>query len=142
MATTKPRITVTLTPELHSVLQHLAHLNSCSQSSIVLELMQDAVPILQRIAHSIELSRRVKHEAKAGLLAHLDESQRKMETALQSLSDLLPESASVQSVLPLRDEAQPAAKARPRRAVGSARPPLSNRGVRSATEGANGKKGN
>lgn len=49
MATTKPRITVTLEPEHYAVLAELATLSKQSMSSILAEIAAEAMPVFARV---------------------------------------------------------------------------------------------
>lgn len=49
MATTKPRITVTLEPEHHAVLAEMAKATGASMSAIVSEVIAETVPVFARV---------------------------------------------------------------------------------------------
>lgn len=49
MATTKPRITVTLEPEAARVLAEFAGLQGCSQSAVLAEIWGEALPTVARV---------------------------------------------------------------------------------------------
>jgi hypothetical protein len=54
MATTKPRITVTLSESDHATLKQLAAFQGVSMSSIVAELIESAAPALARIVEVLQ----------------------------------------------------------------------------------------
>lgn len=58
MATTKPRLTITLNPHTHAVITELARLQSKSKASIITDLLDTVVPVFQRTAYLLELSNR------------------------------------------------------------------------------------
>jgi hypothetical protein len=49
MPTTKPRITLTLSDHQHEVLQGLSELQGQSMSSIIVELLDTSMPVLERL---------------------------------------------------------------------------------------------
>lgn len=54
MATTKPRITVTLEPHHHELLRRLAGHQGQSMSAIMVELLETVAPVLERVCVAIE----------------------------------------------------------------------------------------
>lgn len=123
MPTVKPRITITLTEQQHAVLSSLAGLQRVSMSSIVVDLLDTTLPVLERLAG-------VLHNASTAPQHVLDELRRTAHSAENELSGIGP------SVMGLLDEmvdlsSAPDSTATGRReAVAEDRPPTSNRGVR------------
>lgn len=129
MATSRPRITVTLTDRQHAVLSELSQLQKASMSSIVVDLVETTLPVLERLVH-------VLAGAAAAPQAVLEEIRKSAELAeahafdiknahnYTRLSGLLE-----QLVLNASEDAPTAAFGR-RGEAGDARPPTSNRGVR------------
>lgn len=65
MATEKPRITITLEPNEHAVLQRLAQLQGRSMSGILREFMGEVLPILEKVADALEIAQRASSDARA-----------------------------------------------------------------------------
>ncbi len=65
MATTKPRITITLEPDQHDVLRRLADLQRTSMSKIVTEFLGEVTPILANVANALEAVQRASSDARA-----------------------------------------------------------------------------
>ncbi len=65
MATTKPRITITLEPDQHDVLRRLADLQRTSMSKIVTEFLGEVRPILANVANALEAVQRASSDARA-----------------------------------------------------------------------------
>lgn len=65
MATSKPRITITLEPEQHEILRRLADLQGTSMSRIVTEFLGEVVPILANVVTTLEAAQRSSSDARA-----------------------------------------------------------------------------
>ena len=63
MPAVNPRITITITPELHAVLRRLSELSGQSQSGIVGELLGESVPVFERMVTVLEAAQKLKAEA-------------------------------------------------------------------------------
>lgn len=89
MATKKPRSMITLEPEDHAILKRLAEIQGVSLSSIVAELIHDVAPTLMTIIAAIEEAKAAASsltpEAKARLLAKLENKENEAEKALVEL---------------------------------------------------------
>lgn len=72
MPTTKPRITITLTDDQHSTLQALAGLQGVSMSSIVVDLVDTTLPVLQRLVSILENASQAPKAVLDGLSASLN----------------------------------------------------------------------
>lgn len=121
MPTAKPRITITLTDQQHAVLSSLASVQKVSMSSIVVDLLETTIPVLERLAG-------VLHNASTAPQAVLDQIKLTAETAEADMLDL---GASALRQLDLLEQA--AAGRVPgdaRSEAPGAKPPTSNRGVR------------
>jgi len=79
MATLNPRITVTLTPAVQAVLRELSALGGQSQSSIVGELMETSLPVLERVVLALRAASTIQANAKAELAGSLERAQAKLE---------------------------------------------------------------
>lgn len=80
MATSKPRITITIEPDDYAVLQRMARLQRRSMSRIVTELLHEVAPVLSRVADALEASEKAQEGMKAAI----------RQSSEQSLQDMLP----------------------------------------------------
>lgn len=94
MATTKPRITITLEPQRHELLRRLAEYQGVSMSHIVAELVESVSPVLERVCVAIENARkaqsgvrenlvRVAEESEKALMPHLEAAMGQLDIFLQ-----------------------------------------------------------
>ena len=67
MATTKPRITVTLDQEEYELLKSWSHYAGVSCSAVLAELWKTTVPAFSRVLHLAQQAEQVKDSAKQGL---------------------------------------------------------------------------
>lgn len=65
MATEKPRITITLEPREHEVLQRLSKLQGRSMSGVLREFLGEVTPILEKTVTALELVQRSSADARA-----------------------------------------------------------------------------
>lgn len=89
MATSKPRITVTLEQDVYDTLQSLSRLQGRSMSSIVSEFLTMANPIQQKVLAAIQRLTTVQESSKADLLRNLESGQQMADSALAPLLQLL-----------------------------------------------------
>lgn len=94
MPAVNPRITITITPELHAVLRRLSELSGQSQSGIVGELLGESVPVFERMVTVLEAAQKLKAEAergteelKAGLIDAHQKLERQMGLMLNDLDE-------------------------------------------------------
>ena len=85
MATSNPRITVTLTPAASAILRELAHCNGSSQSSIVGELVEMSVPVFERLVIALRAASTIQSGAKAEIAAGLERAQGKAEAQMAAM---------------------------------------------------------
>lgn len=83
MATNKPRITISLTPEAYAVIKRLARLQRVSASSIVVETVDVVLPAMERIAAVIESALAAPQEERENILRAVDRA----ELVLKELQD-------------------------------------------------------
>ena len=123
MATSKPRITITLTDEQHRVLQGLADLQRVSMSSIVVDVLDTAMPSLERLNALLEVAEEAPKAVLDGLRSSLNAAGAELGIDLRQL-DLLRDApgANVRGARALAPGASKAAKMEG--------PPSTNRGVR------------
>jgi predicted CopG family antitoxin len=82
MSTSRPRLTITLTDQVHDTLGKLADLQRRSMSSIVLEYLELIEPMNQKILSAMDRARRVQSDSKADLVNDLTAAQDQAEAAL------------------------------------------------------------
>lgn len=66
MPAVNPRITITLTPQIHALLRRLSELTTSSQSALVGELLQTSQPVFERMVQALEAAERLKAESLQG----------------------------------------------------------------------------
>lgn len=104
MPTQNPRLTITLSPPLDAAIRRLSELTGQSKSSLIVELLDQAQPVLVRMAEVIEVAKSATEDAKARMRSNLDEAQTKLEEHLglvnqlwdEQTADLLGEAEQVQ----------------------------------------------
>lgn len=122
MPTAKPRITITLTEHQHAVLSSLSHLQKASMSSIVVDLVDTTLPVLERLVGVLDAAAHApKHVLEELRRSAEDAESHSFGTRVNGLlEELLHRSAGeVSTATGGRREASAADK-----------PPTSNRGVR------------
>ena len=82
MPAKNPRITITLKPSTHAVLQQMSELTRNSQSSIVGELLSQAEPIFERMVRVMQLARDAQGQSKDRFLSSLESVQGVLERQL------------------------------------------------------------
>lgn len=88
MPTQNPRLTITLSPPLDAAIRRLSELIGQSKSSLIVELLDQARPVLERMSEVIALAKTATEEAKARMAANLDEAQTKLESHIGLVQDL------------------------------------------------------
>jgi len=126
MPTAKPRITITLSDEQHVTLQSLAQVQGVSMSSIVVDLLDTTLPVLQRLTEVLKNASEAPQAVLDGLKATLDDAEASMlghgSAAMNQLDLLVRLSGG--------DAAGGAAPSEAPAASPKGGPPTSNRGVR------------
>jgi hypothetical protein len=129
MPTEKPRITITLTDHQHQVLSTMAKGQKCSMSSIVVDLLETAIPVLERVTELVAAAQRAPQQA----LDQLKLSLGRAETDVLGMQEVV--MVLFFSLLcvggggvEVRERPAPALASSSVSAV--AKPPSSNRGVR------------
>jgi hypothetical protein len=84
-----PRITITLTPQLHAVLRQLSSLTGNSQSSIVGDLLETSLPVFERMCTVLDAAHRLKEEGLKAPEAVKDSLARAQERLEQQLNLVL-----------------------------------------------------
>jgi uncharacterized protein (DUF1778 family) len=135
MPTTKPRITITLTDHQHELLQQLAGYQGASMSSIVVDLLETAVPVMERIATVMKAASTAPQEMLHGLRESMERAESlvvsQMQEHIGQLDIFVQEAAAAGET----DVTRSGAPGSPAAAASSQvrkkpRPPTSNRGVR------------
>lgn len=67
MPTAKPRIQITIPPERYELLKRLAAAQSVSMSALVLDVLEPAYPVLERVCVVLEAAKRAKESSKEGM---------------------------------------------------------------------------
>jgi cell pole-organizing protein PopZ len=79
MATTKPRITITLTHRQHEVLQAMATYSGKPMSATISELIEAAAPTLERMAATFQRIKQHQDQERQRMIRQLDDAQSVME---------------------------------------------------------------
>lgn len=143
MPTANPRITVTLRPELHALLQEIARLTDSSQSALIGDLLGQSMPVFERMVEMLRAAHQLKEQsvqARDEISRGLERAQQRIEAQLGLALDDLTEGArpilvQAEKLARRRGRAGDAGGARaPARTRGAGRStPMSNRGVGNPT---------
>src|SRR5574343_759481 len=87
MATSKPRITITLSPRQHEVLRGISEYGGQSMSAFVGELLEQSLPVLERMAESLRRIKSVQDEQRKRIADDLENAQAAMEPILDQVID-------------------------------------------------------
>ena len=79
MATSKPRITVTLSQRQHEVLRSISDCGGQSMSSLLGELIEAALPTLERMSNTFQKLRHAHTLERAKMIEAMDEAQAVLE---------------------------------------------------------------
>ena len=85
MSTNKPRLTLTLDPELADAVERLARVQGCPKSRVLTELLQEAGPVLRKVADTLELAMKVQKGAREGLRRAVDETEAELRPMLSAV---------------------------------------------------------
>lgn len=75
MATTKPRITITLTERQHQLLKAIGEGSGFSMSSLVVDILEASEPVLERMAVTFQKLKKASDSQKSHLAKTLDDAQ-------------------------------------------------------------------
>ena len=127
MPTTKPRITITLTDHQHNVLSRMSKLGKDSMSSIVVDMLETMLPVLERVVIAMQAAANAPIELQNGMAASFEKAEKEVSAHLASsmrqLDMLLPGFGGA--------VAQPSPRSSSAAKIG--RPPPTNRGVSFST---------
>jgi uncharacterized protein (DUF1778 family) len=128
MPTNKPRITITLSDEQHELLHALAELQKVSMSSIVVELLDTSLPVLERLVSILKAAAAAPQSVLDGLRKSLEGAE---ENVLGKQADVMAQFDLLAAAVGAGDARErtlaPTAAATGRK---TPRPPPTNRGVR------------
>lgn len=79
MATTKPRLAITLEPEQYQVLQRLASVQGGSMSRIVAEMLTEMLPMLVKVTEAMEAAQKAQEGMKATIRTAAEQAERDMQ---------------------------------------------------------------
>lgn len=85
MATTKPRITVTLTQHQHDVLRVISDCGGQPMSAFISDMLEQALPVLERMAESFRKIKAAQDEQKKRIVDELDQAQAEVEPVLEQV---------------------------------------------------------
>lgn len=92
MATSKPRLTITLSPSASQSVKRLATARQCPVSRVVAELVEEVHPVLARVASTLEAAQTAAHRLPKGLAETLDQAEARALSAvaavMQDLTDI------------------------------------------------------
>lgn len=91
MSGLNPRISVTLTPAVDAALKRLSEASGQSRSSLVGEILEQSLPVFERLAVVIETAKTATQEAKARMASNMEAAQTKLESHLGIVHDLFEE---------------------------------------------------
>lgn len=135
MPTTKPRLSIIPSAELLDVLRRLSIVQGRSASAIVVEVLEQALPLLVEVAGTLEALEAAGERARARMaseaLGDLDRAQEALQPHLAGILDHFGEIARLASA---EDGGDSSERPQPEAAPSSA-PPSSNTGVRPSRKG-------
>lgn len=85
MATLKPRITVTLTKRQYDVVRAISEFGGQPMSAFISELLEQSLPVLERMAESFRKIKAAKDEHKKRIVEELDQAQAEVEPVLDQV---------------------------------------------------------
>ncbi len=91
MSGLNPRISVTLTPAVDAALKRLSEASGQSRSSLVGEILEQSLPVFERLALVIETAKTATQEAKVRMASNMEAAQTKLESHLGIVNDLFEE---------------------------------------------------
>jgi len=125
MPTAKPRITITLSEKAHYVLSTLSQVQKVSMSSIVVDLLDTTLPVLEKLADVLNNAALAPQSVLDDLRRTMEEAHGDLESAKSGVLEHLENIREVSGGAPAGD-----ALASPAGVPPAPKPPTSNRGVR------------
>lgn len=87
MPSAKPRLALTLPEHRYELLERLARLQGVSKASIIMELMEQAWPVLERVCIAIEAVQRMQDGVGPGFKEACDQALAEIEPFAQGATD-------------------------------------------------------
>lgn len=87
MPSNKPRLALTIPQHRYDLLERLARLQGVSKASVVMELMDQAWPVLERVCIAIEAVQRMQDGVKPGFREACDKALAELEPHAQAVTD-------------------------------------------------------
>lgn len=87
MPSNKPRLALTLPQHRYDLLERLARLQGVSKASIIMELMDEAWPVLERVCVAIEAVQRMQEDVKPGFRDACDQAIAELEPYAHSIAN-------------------------------------------------------
>lgn len=85
MATTKPRITITLSENTHRLLRSISECSNQPMSTFVNEMLESAAPTLERMAATFQAIKTAQTAERGKFLASLDRAQAALEPSVMNV---------------------------------------------------------
>ena len=85
MATTKPRITITLNHRQYEVLKAISDCSNQPMSAFISELLDESLPVLERMAESFRKIKAAQDEQKKRIADELEQAQAGVEPILEQV---------------------------------------------------------
>jgi predicted DNA-binding protein len=89
MATSKPRITVSLTERQHEVLRSISETSGKPISTFVSELLEMSLPTLERMATAFHKIKQAQEVERKWIVSELDKAQAAIEPVVQQVPSTL-----------------------------------------------------
>ncbi|MEV8190539.1 hypothetical protein [Streptomyces halstedii] len=91
MATSKPRITVTLDDDVHQLYRELADIQGCSMSSLVADLLRATVPVQQQVLAAMKTALSLQEGSRAEFLEKLQRAHQQASDTVTPMMAILGE---------------------------------------------------
>lgn len=91
MATSKPRITVTLDDDVHQLYRELADIQGCSMSSLVADLLRATVPVQQQVLAAMKTALSLQEGSRAEFLEKLQRAHQQASDTVAPMMAILGE---------------------------------------------------
>lgn len=101
MPAINPRISVTVTPAVEAVLSRLSNVTGQSKSSFIADLLENSMPIFERMATVIEAATQAKDTLKTQTMKDMEEAEARLHQILGVTMDIFDESTA-----PILEEAK------------------------------------
>ena len=132
MATTKPRITITLNQRTYAVVKAISDLGGQPMSAFVAEMLDSALPTLERMAATFQAIKNAQTAERGKFLASMDRAQEALEPAvMEAVGQFDLFLGKIEAAVGVQTDATagaPAARRRAPRSPGTGDPRLVTRG--------------